>query len=182
MEEENTDLNRTADADRSSAKHKHAYSLNNPYTTEDEKVEIETWYQLPVDMSAIAFIACCLLWARGSIAGWQAYAIAFAVGVFTAVGIWIAYVKRIVFALKVLFGSPVVWVFMDLGVAACLAFTKQWTQAVFLAGNALLCRIPVGVGAIITNGILTSRYGMHPKYAFLKRVYGKAYPFDDGPD
>jgi hypothetical protein len=157
---------------------KHAYSLTNPYTTQDEKVEIQVWYQLPVDLAGIAYIATCVIWSRGDITGWQAYVMAFAVGVAASIVLWVVYAKRIVFAVKVLVGSPGVWVVPHIGVAAWLAFTGAWTQAAFLAGNCVLLELPVGLGAILANQILTSRYRMHPKYAFLKHVYGKVYPFE----
>jgi hypothetical protein len=32
------------------ASEKNAYSMNNPYTTTEEKIEIEYWYQLPIYM------------------------------------------------------------------------------------------------------------------------------------
>jgi len=159
---------------------KRAYSLTNPYTTEHEKVEIETWYQLPVDLAGITYIVTCVLWARGAIGGWQAYLIALGVGVVAAIALWIAYPKRVAFLLKVLIGCPVLWLWIlpHAGFAAWLAFTGAWTQAAFLTGNCLLLKIPVGLGAVITNQVLASQYRMHPKYAFLKHTYGKVYPFE----
>jgi hypothetical protein len=124
---------------------KRAYSLTNPYTTQDEKVEIEAWYQLPMDLAGVAYIVTCTIWARGDITGWQAYVMAFAVGVAMAIALWVAYAKRIVFAVKVLVGSPGVWVVPHIGFAAWLAFTGAWTQAAFLAGNCVLLDFPVGL-------------------------------------
>ena len=31
---------------------------------------------------------------------------------------------------------------------------------------------------LLANQILTSKYKMHPKYAFLKHLYGKTYSFE----
>lgn len=160
------------------AKDRHIYSMTNTHTTTDEKVEIEAWYQLPSNLAGVAFIVSCLFWARGDINGWHAYAISFAVGIFAALAVWFVYVKQIVFGLSMLTNFPVVRWLIHLGFAAWLCFTGSWVQAIFVAVNCLLLLIPVGFGAILANQILTSRYKMHPKYAFLKHVYGKTYSFE----
>ena len=157
---------------------RNVYSMNNPHTTEDEKVEIEVWYQLPIDLSGIAYIISCLFWARGDINGYQAYAISFSTGILTAVVVWFIYVKRIVFGLEMLINFPVVSWLIHLGFALWLYFTGSWMQAIFITFNRLLLLIPVGFGAVLSNQILTLKYKMHPKYAFLKHVYGKTYSFE----
>ena len=159
------------------AHERNAYSMTNTHTTVDEKVEIEAWYQLPVDVAGVAYIASCQFWAWGYISGWHAYVISFAVGILTAVTVWFVYVKRIVFGLEMLLNFPVVRWLIHLGFALWLYFTGSWIQAIFIVCNCLLLLIPVGFGAILSNEILTSRYKMHPKYAFLKHVYGKTYSF-----
>ncbi len=152
--------------------------MTNPHTTRDEKVEIEAWYQLPIDMAGIVFDVSCLFWARGNITGWHAYAMSFAVGVSVAVGVWFVYVKQVVFGLEMLLNFPAVRWLIHLGFAAWLWLSGARIQAIFVACNCLLLLIPVGIGAIVTNQILTSKYKMHPKYAFLNHVYGKEYSFE----
>lgn len=159
-------------------KDRHVYLTTNSYTTTDEKVEIEAWYQLPIDLAGFAFDMGCLFWARGNIGGWHAYAISFAVGILTAVTLWFVYVKRIVFGLSMLTNFPVIRWLIHFGFAAWLVLTGSWVQGVLVALNCLLLLIPVGWGAILANQILTLRYKMHPKYAFLKHVYGKEYSFE----
>jgi hypothetical protein len=152
--------------------------MSNPYTTRDEKVEIESWYQLPIHISGIAYIVACLFWAQDIISGWHAFFGAFAVGVLAAVTIWFVYVRKLVFGLCMLLNFPVVGWLIHLGVAGWLGFSGSWTQAAFLAGNRLFFLMPVGYGAILANQILTVKYKMHPKYAALKHFYGKTYPFE----
>jgi len=157
---------------------KHSYSMDNIHTTRDEKVEIEAWYQLPVDMSGIVFDLSCLFWVRGNITGWHVYAISSAAGILTAIAVWFVYVKKMVFALEMLLNFPVVRWLIHLVFAAWLCLTGAWIQAIFVACNCLLLLMPVGIGAMLTNQMLTSKYEMHPKYAFLKHIYGKIYSFE----
>jgi len=160
------------------AAERNVYTLTNPYTTREEKVAIESWYQLPINISGIAYILTCLFWSWGSISFWEAYFIAVAVGVLTAVILWFMYIRKLVFGLSMLLDFPLVGWIIHLGFAAWLGFSGSWTQAIFIAGNRLLFLLPVGFGAIIANQKLASKYPMHPKYAFLKRFYGKTYPFE----
>lgn len=77
---------------------------------------------------------------------------------------------------------PVVRWLIHLGFAAWLYFTGSQIQAIFVAANCLLLLIPVGFGAILANEILTKKYKMHPKYAFLKHIYGKTYSFESSSE
>ena len=167
---------------KATSKDRDVYSKINTYTTINEKVEIEAWYQLPIDLAGLAFDVSCLFWAHGDINGWYAYTISFAVGILTAVTVWFVYVKQVVFGLSILTNFPVVRWIIHIGFAAWLYFTEARIQAIFVAVNCLFLLMPVGFGAILANEILTKKYKMHPKYAFLKHIYGKTYPFESNSE
>jgi hypothetical protein len=92
-------VKRIEDVARKAAE-RNVYSLSNPYTTRDEKLEIEVWYQLPLDLSGVACLVTGILWAYGNLVWWEAYLIAFGVGVVTAILLWFAYAPAVTIALS----------------------------------------------------------------------------------
>jgi len=154
------------------------YTLTNPYTTHDEKIEIESWYQLPIDTGGWAYLIFCILWAQGMFNWWQAYLLAAGVGIMTTLFAWFLYSKKTVIVLKILLGFPITKWLVSIGFAVWLWMNDSSMQAMFIIGNLVLFYMPFGFPAIIANQILTSKYNMHPKYALLKHVYGKEYHFE----
>lgn len=161
------------------ASERNVYSLTNFYTSRDEKIEIEAWYQLPLCVAGLAYLIAGILWSQGVLNGWQTYFIALGAGSASAVLIWAIYNRKIIFFLGTLLDFPFLNWLIHLGVAGYLTYRGMYLQAGFVAGNRIFSYIPVSFGAMVTNQILTSKYKMHPKYALLKRNYGKSYPFED---
>lgn len=154
------------------------YTMTNPYTTSEEKVEIESWYQLPFNTAAWAFIIDCLLWAQGTLNWWQAYMFAAGIGIVTTLWTWFLYSKKTVFVLNMILGFPIIKWLVPIGFAVWLWIGGSSTQAMFLVGNLVLLYFPVAFPSVFLNQILSGKYRMHPKYAFLKHIYDKEYPFE----
>ncbi|MDD4052329.1 MAG: hypothetical protein PHR28_10595 [candidate division Zixibacteria bacterium] len=158
---------------------RNVYSMSNPYTDMLEKYEIEHWYQFPINFSGIALMVSSVFWAQGLIGWWEAMLAAIGAGIIAGIFNWFFYIRLLVFGFNRLFDSPKIEWFIHIGVAAIFGFSGHWVQAICLFGNRLLFLFPTGFGAMMTYAVLSSRkYKMHPKYAFLKRVYGKSYPFE----
>ncbi|MCO5043800.1 MAG: hypothetical protein M9935_00775 [Kiritimatiellae bacterium] len=154
------------------------YTLGNSYTTIDEKLEIESWYQLPLELAGHTYLITTIFWALGTIGGFVAYVIAVAVGILSAIFIWVAY-SRAFIPLFMVVRLPYIGWFVHLGVAVWLGISGHWLPCIFVVLNRLLFFMPVSFPAMITNQVLTAGYQMHPKYAFLKHFYGKQYPFEE---
>lgn len=157
---------------------KDAYTLTNPYTTADEKIEIESWYQLPFDIGGSAYLIGCILWAYGVIGWWQAYVFAAGAVILTSLFKWFLYSKKTLFSLKVIFGNPVVKLYFSIFCVVWLWMNGFSIQALCIIGNLALWSLPVGFSTLITRRILTGKYRMHPKYAFLKHIYGRVFAFE----
>jgi len=153
------------------------YTMTNPYTTTEEKIEIEAWYQLPVELAGHAFLFTTVAWAFGILGGWAAYGIAVLVGIISAIVIWLAYSRSIIPVFLIIRLPYVGWL-IHLGISIWLAASGHWLPAIFLFLNRLLFFLPVGFPVAFVNQVLTFKYKIHPKYAFLKRFYGKEYPFE----
>ncbi len=177
MEESKPDLE-NIDNEAKKAAERNVYTMSNPYTTREEKVEIESWYQLPFNTGAWAYLIGCVLWAQGVLNGWEAYFLASGVGIATALFTWFLYSKKTVFILSMSFGFPGIKLVVLLGVAVWLWISGAYTQSIFLIANLVLLGFPVALLSLLVNQMLSKKYHMHPKYAFLKRVYHKRYSFE----
>lgn len=158
--------------------HASAYMLGNPFTTIEEKLEIERWYQLPMDIAGFSFLAGLFYYAGGAVTGWQLFLAANAVGIVAAMFCWFTYSRGLVaFLFLLLHNSLVSWV-IHLGVATWFfTHSRPWLGC-FAIANQLTGGIAFSIGAMLFYHLVTRRYRIHPKYAFLKHFYGKSYPFE----
>jgi hypothetical protein len=154
------------------------YTLNNSYTTKEEKLEIEVWYQTPIVITGYVFTVACFFWSRGWISGWHAFLITAAAGVIVPTSMWLAYRPGLFFALFMVLDIPVLNWAIPLAVAAWIIFSGHWLEGSLLAVNTALLKLPTGVVPIVANQFLTCRSGMNPKYGLLKCKHGKLYPFE----
>jgi len=154
------------------------YTLGNVFTTTEEKLEIERWYQLPSEVAAYTFLVGLFYYASGFLTGLYLYILANGAGILAAAFCWFAYSRVLVGALFSLLANRIISWGAHLGVAFWfISQSRPW-----LGGFALLSLftggIPFAIGATFFYQIVTRRYRMHPKYAFLKHFYARSYPFE----
>jgi hypothetical protein len=158
--------------------HASVYMLGNPFTTIEEKLEIERWYQLPIDIAGFSFLAGLFYYATGAVTGWQLFLAANAIGIVVAMFCWFTYSRVLVASLFALFGNSLVSWAVHLGVAAWFfTHSRPWLGG-FAIANQLTGGMALSLGAMFFYQLVTRRYRIHPKYAFLKHFYGKTYPFE----
>lgn len=157
------------------------YDLNNPYTSQQEKLEIECWFQLPMDVSGHAYAVCVVLWALGRLTGWQAYWVASGLGALVSLIAWVAYSPRIIRYAALTARAPILGIIIHLGIIVWLGLQHNWSPMALLILNTITSNGPTGTPAIILNKILTIRHRLHMKYALLKIKYGKMYEFECRP-
>lgn len=155
------------------------YTIGNAFTTTEEKIEIERWYQLPMDIGGYSFLVGLFYYANGEISGLQLFLAANLVGIVAAMFCWFAYSRVLVAALFALLGSSRVSWAVHLGVAAWFFFHSHPWLGGFAIANQFTGGMAFSVGAMFFYQLVTRRYRIHPKYAFLKHFYGKTYPFEN---
>lgn len=154
------------------------YDLNNLYTTRAEKLEIESWFQLPCDVAGHAYAVCSVLWAIGNISGWEAYWISCGIGMLTASIVWVLYFPKAIILLAMIARAPYVGVITHLAVVVWLAIHKEWKPAALLLINTITFQMLTNFPVMMLNKLFTIRHRLHQKYALLKIKHGKVYDFE----
>jgi len=155
------------------------YSLDNNYLSQDQKLEVELWYQLPGNVMFLSFILVAI-WSVliGPLSWSMIIGIPFAVNVTVGLLNWQFYNKSFLFKLyRTALHS---WTLYLVGFsAAAFLFYKG---AIVLAIISLVA--PLGLLAFVEPHLffypmLTKQYRMHPKYAFFKKFYEVEFPFEE---
>lgn len=147
------------------------YSLNNQLLTREMKVEVESWYQLPIFVSRAVFAIACIAWAWDEVNAMGAYASAAAAGILIVILNRFVYIRGFVFLAGLLLGFPWISSVFLLAVAVWLAIDGYRVQAVTLALNIILLGMPTAFPALVAQSIVSGS-SMHPKWAFARRRFG----------
>jgi len=155
------------------------YDLDNPYLTKSEKLEVELWSQFPGNAMEFAFLWCAL-WSAFRPLGWAALiGVPLVVQLLVAVVNWYLYNKQAMWIMYLALLHK--WWLWALGTAAIVALILHGQY--LLAGVILLVRLGASIVAempfMALYWILSRKTGMHPKYAFFKRFYGRTFPFEE---
>jgi hypothetical protein len=156
----------------------HTYRLNNSYLTQAQKMEVELWYQFPVTLAYTVFCACLIyhsLYPQTikviigipliinvliGIINWESYSPSFNKVFFLSIGHnytqWILSLSTI----GILFYHHLYW----------------WAALVLLGKIGLLALL---FPSIFLYSRFSSKYKMHPKYAFFKKYYNKTFAFEE---
>lgn len=154
------------------------YLLNNSYLTLDEKQEVEFWFQLPGDIMLYAFLIIAVWSATIKHLSWGTIiGIPLAVNVAVCLVNWYFYNKNLVYKLYLTFLHRLILYLVSFGVAVFLFFKG----AILLAIISLVT--PFGLFVFFEPSnylypILSTKYRMHPKFAFFKKEYGRSFPFE----
>lgn len=154
------------------------YSLNNRYLSEGEKLETEIWYQSPGDFMLYTFAGLSLLSVWRSVHWSVLIGVPVIVNLLVGLMNWFIYPRRLLWGLYLtVFHNLVQWIVL-LSVAGYLLYEGHyWLAAVvFLWKVGILSIFELHM---IMFAFLSRPYGMHPKYAFYKRQYGRSYPFEE---
>jgi hypothetical protein len=154
------------------------YSLNNRYLSEAEKLETEIWYQSPGDVMLYAFAILSVLSIRYPIHWPVLIGVPVLINLLMGTINWFFYSRRVLWLLYLTILHNLVQWLLLLAAAGFLLYTGHF----WLAGAILLWKIGILIIFelhMILFTFLTKSYGMHPKYAFHKRQYGRRYPFEE---
>ena len=160
------------------------YRLDNPYLNQEEKKEVELWFQLPGNATLYVF-APIAIWSV--IAGPFSLVVTIGIPLVANVIIgllnWFFYNKNFVYKLYLL-GPMHSWILYIVGFGSGIYLFSH--GAIVLGILAAL--FPVGLSPLEWPNFflydrLGNRYnGLSPKYAFFKKWYGRKFPFEDSID
>ena len=158
------------------------YSLQNEFTDVSEKFEIECWYQLPTECAGYAFLAGAFMYASGVLAGWQLLGLTCSVDFVASLLCWFGYSRSWVIPVFLKLRSRLLsWSLHFIVAIWFFSHARYWLGG-FVLLSLFTGHLPFGLPSMIFYQTMTRRYGMHPKYAFLKHFYGKSYPFESSAD
>ncbi len=148
------------------------YSLNNTILTQDQKIEVESWYQSSFVVSNASLVVTCWLWQAGKINGWEAFLYASLCGVAIVVLFRVLYIKTLSFLIGMTLGFPFVSAALYIAFAMFLFVQGGRVPGVVLGINTVLGGIPSGILGMVAVTILHGSKDLHPKYAFAKKHLG----------
>lgn len=154
------------------------YQLENTYLTQDEKVDVEIWFQWPGVIMEYAFWAMAILSISYSFPMWYVVTIPIVINLIVGVINWNVYNMKILRPLGLSLFHNYVTALIGVGVAIYLFTNGAW----FLAGVSAF----IGIFSflffelhIILYSFLAQKYKMHPKYVFAKKRFGRSFPFEE---
>lgn len=154
------------------------YKLDNPYLTQDEKVSVESWFQLPGNVMEYAF------WIMAILSIFYPISLVYIIGIPLIINIIVGFInwhfhnRKLTTALGLSLLHPFVTAVVGIGVAIFLFVNN----ALLLAGISAF----VGIFSflflelhIILYSFLAQKHKMHPKYVFAKKQFGHTFPFEN---
>jgi len=123
----------------SSIEGKH-YSLNNPYLTQDEKVSVESWFQLPGNVMEYTFLLMAVLSISYPISISYIIGIPLVANIVAGVINWYLYNTNLTRMLGLSVFHPYVTGLVGLGVAGYLFMNDAWLLAIVAAATAIFSR------------------------------------------
>lgn len=154
------------------------YTLDNKYLSQEDKVEVETWFQLPGEAMLLTFLGFAawsafhpipLLWLIGA---------PLLVNIVLAAVEWWWYPRTFVLTVGMLCSPPVMWLVTIVGVATLALRGRYMFAAIGMLGQVGLLAV-IEPHMYLFSVLADSRYNMHPKYAYFRRFYGRCFPFDE---
>jgi predicted outer membrane lipoprotein len=154
------------------------YSLGNTYLSQEEKIEVELWFQFPGNISLVTMLTCLVYSSYLPLSWSWIIGIPLIANCLFGIINWFAYSKKLLRGIYLsIFHSFVLWILTFVAIVllvingaylkALLAFFLKLFLIVFFEPHMLI------------YSFLSRKYGMHPKYAFFKRFYGYEFPFEE---
>lgn len=153
------------------------YDLNNPYLTRDEKIIVESWFQLPGNAMEYVFWIILILHISYDISFAYVIIVPIIFNIILGLINWYFHKTSITTVLGLSLFHPFVTGTVGVGVGVYL----------FLHHAPLLAIISAIVGIlgftifefhIFLYTFLAHKYHMHPKYVFAKKQFGYIFPFE----
>ena len=153
------------------------YSLNNEYLNEENKLEVEMWFQLPGNVLLFVFWSMSIIYIYEPFHWLYFLLIPMSVDLFIGIICWLIYPKKLILILYLSVFHSIVLTIIAVAVFIFLLINGYYLLSILV----LVARI----GFIATlephlllYTILSKKYKMHAKYAFFKKHYNFMFPFE----
>jgi hypothetical protein len=153
------------------------YSIDNPYLSRADKVEVELWYQFPMHVSLITMLACLVYSSYYPLSWYWIVGIPLIANCIFGILNWANYNRKFLFGIYLSVCHHWSLWLLTLVSIVLMVVNGAYTKAVIAICLQLFLIVFV-TPHILIYSILSRRYQMHPKYAFFKRVYGYEFPFE----
>jgi len=160
---------------------RNTYKLNNPYLNNDEKIIVESWFQLPGNVMFYTFLLLAIYHLYNSMSLIYLFGIPVFVNLLVGWINWYVYNRQLATKLALSLFHPVITGILGVVVGVFL----------YLRGEPLLALITAFTGIfsflfpelhIMLYSVLAQKYGMHPKYVFAKKQFGITFPFNNSDE
>ncbi len=154
------------------------YSLNNPYLTELQKIQVEMWYQLPFELSTLAFLTATVFYSLQKLSWYYLFTFPIGIDLISGIYLWYLYNQTVVlFTYATLANKVFQWI-AALAVSAYLVWRGEYLLATAAVGVKVGLNLFFGAHTILFGMQAQRNYRMHPKYAFFKKYHGITFPFE----
>jgi len=156
----------------------YSFPLDNPYLTQQEVYEVNFWFQLPINLAFVVFVACAFIKSIFGMAWYGLIGLPIAVDLLSASILWVWYSQRFVFwCYMVLLHNWVLWFLAFVAIAWLLA-QGMWQLAILVLFTNLVLKVPLFGWHLLLYALFSRSYGMNPRYAFFKKFYSRKFPFE----
>lgn len=154
------------------------YDLNNSFLSQDEKVQVESWFQLPGNIMEYVFWTMSILSIFYPISLFYIFGISIIFNIVVGLVNWHFYNRKLVTTLGLSIFHPYVETVVGIVVAIFL----------FIKGSLLLAGLSIFVGIfgflflelhILLYSILARRYKIHPKYVFAEKYLSHKFSSEE---
>jgi len=154
------------------------YNLNNSYLTSDEKIDVESWFQLPGNVMTYIFYIVAIWSTYESLSWLWIIGIPIILNIIIGIFNWYLYNRKIIRILGLTLFHPYVVGFLGIIAGIFLFLKSQILLAVVSVFAGIFSFFFLEVH-ILLYSLLAGKYHMHPKYVFFKRFYGRKFPFEN---
>lgn len=154
------------------------YSLNNPYLSAEEKLEVAMWYSLPGNLMIYAFLITAIYSTIYPLNWFYLLGIPLAVNLVSGLINWLVYSKALMNVLYMTILSRLIILILKIAGIVFLV-----SKGAYILAIAVLLSV-FGLSTlfelhIILYSYLSKKYKMNPLYAFFKRFYNFRFPFEE---
>lgn len=155
----------------------HSYRLDNPYLTQQQKKQVELWFQFP---ETIMFVALCICMLYSMV---HPLHLKWIIGIPLMVDLifglinWAIHIRKVYTAFFLSIGHNFVLWGLTLVTAGILIYHGQYIYAVIVLILKLGLILFISPSLYVYT-LLSMKYKMHAKWVFFKRFYKLEFPFE----
>lgn len=154
------------------------YTLGNTYLSQEQKMEVEHWFQFPGNIGLVTMLACLVYSVYSPLSWYWIIGIPLIANCLFGIANWLVYSRKFLKGVYLsIFHNFVLWMLTIIAIIL-LVINGAYIKAL-LAFFLKLFLIAFFEPHMLIYSFLSRKYQMHPKYAFFRRIYGHEFPFEE---